>query len=205
MSSSFLGIDVVDGTLTGADISDNTVGVNDIGSQQVASDEVLNDSLLQSDIRSGAVTSDEVLDNSLIGADINESSLNLPQTPTTTNFTPGSASLPSNSTLTQVASKSLPAGAYSITATVHGDVNTFFEGDHIITLYCELRNGTGFPSAAGRTAARYSMATPSRGRSRSSAERRFRAAAAPSACGADPQANEFVEGQMMITRIDGFF
>ncbi len=75
---SFLGVDVVDGSLTGADVQDNSLQFNDIGSQSVGSDEVLNDSLLQSDIRAGAVTSDEVLDNSLTGADINESALNLP-------------------------------------------------------------------------------------------------------------------------------
>ena len=75
---SFLGADVVDGSLTGADVQDNSLQFNDIGSQSVGSDEVVNDSLLQSDIRAGAVTGDEVLDNSLTGADINESALNLP-------------------------------------------------------------------------------------------------------------------------------
>ena len=73
--STFLGADVVDGSLTGADISDNTIGVNDIGSQQVASDEVLNDSLLQSDIRAGAVTGDEVLDDSLTSDDIQQGAI----------------------------------------------------------------------------------------------------------------------------------
>ncbi len=76
--STFLGVDVVDGTLTGADIQDNSLAAADIGSQQIGSDEVQNDSLLQSDIRAGAVTGDEVLDNSLTGADINEPALNLP-------------------------------------------------------------------------------------------------------------------------------
>jgi hypothetical protein len=73
--STFLGADVVDGSLTGADIQDESIGAADIGSQQVGPDEVLNDSLLQSDIRAGAVTSDEVLDNSLFGVDVQDGSL----------------------------------------------------------------------------------------------------------------------------------
>jgi hypothetical protein len=69
------GNDVAGDTLDGFNIANGSIGVADIGSQQVASDEVLNDSLLQSDIRAGAVTNDEVLDNSLTGTDINESTL----------------------------------------------------------------------------------------------------------------------------------
>jgi hypothetical protein len=88
--STFLGVDVVDGTLTGADVSDtsslgsaeigeegllfnNTLNVNDIGSQSVGADEVANNSLLSSDIASQAVGSDEVTNNSLNDEDISQS------------------------------------------------------------------------------------------------------------------------------------
>jgi hypothetical protein len=200
---SFLGADVVDGSLTGTDIADNSVGVNDIGSQQVGSDEVLNDSLLTSDIRSQAVASDEVADNSLTGTDINESTLNLPQVPTTTTFASGSATR-IDDTLTQIASRSLSAGSYSLTATVHGRVDTYFSGDHTVTLYCEARNGSGFIGAATDRSVLIDAGE---------IDRTIPIVAGlqvPSGGGSvsvwcSSQAAELVDAQMMITRIDGFF
>jgi hypothetical protein len=142
---SFLGVDVVNGSLTGADVADNTIGVSDIGSQQVGSDEVLNDSLLTSDIRSGAVASDEVFDNSLTGTDINESTL----APTTT-ATFGSLTTPSSldDTFKKVGTKSLPAGSYAVIATANTNHGTPFAGDQVRDMVCELRNGTSFIGGA---------------------------------------------------------
>ena len=150
--ANILGVDIVDNNLTGVDIRDSSIFANDIGSQQVASDEVANDSLLQSDIRAGAVTSDEVLDNSLTGADISESSLNLPATTTGTFAGQGGVSLADNGTFAKVTSKSLPAGSYAIAATANVAVR--IGGDPGNTEYrdttCELRGTNGAYIGGGR-------------------------------------------------------
>jgi hypothetical protein len=158
--STFLGVDVVDGTLTSADIqnfslgngdfltgsvdsrvlTDNSVGVSDIGSQQVASDEVLNNSLLSSDISSQAVGSDEVTDNSLTGTDINESALNMPPTTTAGFTTVGVTGL--QDAFTKVASKFLAAGSYAVTATANTETQGIINNGGITDVGCELRNST---------------------------------------------------------------
>ena len=203
---SFLGVDVVDGSLTGADISDNTIGVNDIGSQQVASDEVLNDSLLQSDIRAGAVTGDEVLDNSLTGTDINESALSMPPT-TTTTFASAVGQLDFNNVLGQWGRKDLPAGSYSVVATVHLWVGGPSAGDRVGTAYCELRNSAG-GFMGGATDRRVVPEDDRIDRSLT-----INGGVQVPAGGGDVSLwcrsqfgnDEHIESQLMITRLDGFF
>jgi hypothetical protein len=149
--STFLGADVVDGTLTGADIQDNSIGVNDIGSQQVASDEVQNDSLLQSDIRAGAVTGDEVLDNSLTGVDIDESALNLaPVSTTTFAGISGPIVLGSEYGFVKVMSKTVQPGSWAVVATVNSTAPDVHIGNELaaVDLVCELRKGSGYIGGA---------------------------------------------------------
>jgi hypothetical protein len=145
--STFLGADVVDGTLTSADL----------GSGSVGSDEVANDSLLQSDIRAGAVTNDEVLNNTLIGADVqdntltgadvNESTLSMPPTTTASFQGVTTGGLPFDGSFGNVATRSLPAGSYALTATVNTTSNAP-SFDDIYTVVCELRNGNAFIGGA---------------------------------------------------------
>jgi hypothetical protein len=197
---SFLGVDVVDGSLTGADVADtSSLGPNDIFEEILS----FNNTLIASDIATGAVGTDEVQNDSLTGADINEGSLSLPAT-TTTNFAAGSVTLNASDPLTVVAARFLPAGAYSVTATVHGTVGTFISGDHTVTLYCELRNGGSFIGAGTDRSVLIDAGTIDR------TIPIVGGAQVPAGGGTvslwcDSQANEPVEGQMMITRIDGFF
>jgi hypothetical protein len=202
-NGSLTGADIFDNTIGGADITNESIGAADIGSQQVGPDEVLNDSLLQSDIRAGAVTGDEVLDNSLTGTDINESTLNLPKVPTTTTFASGSETFIPD-TLTQIASKSLSAGSYSLTATVHGVADVFFQGDHTVTLYCEARSGSNFIGAAEDRSVlidggRIDRTIPI------VAGVQVPAGGGSVSVWCRSQGDSLVEAQMMITRIDGFF
>jgi hypothetical protein len=214
---SFLGVDVVDGSLTGADVSDNTIGVNDIGSQQVASDEVVNDSLLQSDIRAGAVTNDEVLDNTLIsadindnsltGADVNESTLNLPQTPTTTTFASAVGQLDPNDQIGQWGLKFVPAGSYSVVATVHMWVGGPSSGDRVGTAYCELRNPAG-SFIGGATDRRVVLEDDRIDRSltvNGGAQVPAGGGYISLHCRSQFGNEEHIETQLMITRLDGFF
>lgn len=199
------GADITNGALTGADISDNTIGVNDIGSQQVASDEVLNDSLLQSDIRAGAVTGDEVLDNSLTGADINESTLSTPPSTTATFAAPPGAVAISDA-FTKIVGRNLPAGSYAVIATAN--IRSFFPfaGDQIRDTACELRNGAGF--IGGATDRRV---IPNGDNVRVSLSMNGGAQVPGGGgevslwCRYQGGNAEFVYGQMMIIRLDGFF
>ena len=108
----------------------------------MGADEVVNDSLLQSDIRAGAITNDEVLDNSLIGADIDESTLTSTATATFGFVT--STVLPNNGSFAKVASKNLSGGAYAVTAYVNMNSGAPFDNDHVVSAGCELRNGNTF-------------------------------------------------------------
>jgi hypothetical protein len=102
--STFLGADVVDGTLTSADIKDGSLG--------------------NGDLLSGSVDGRVVTDNSLTGTDVNESSLNMPPT-TTATFANGSATVGVADSLVKVASKTLPAGSWAIVATANMDTVAF--------------------------------------------------------------------------------
>jgi hypothetical protein len=214
---SFLGVDVVDGSLTGADISDNTIGVNDIGSQQVGPDEVINDSLLQSDIRAGAVSNDEVLDNTLIsadvndnsltGADINESTLNLPQTPTTATFAGPPGPVPVTDAFAKIVGKNLPAGSYAITATANIAHTIVAAGSR--DTVCELRNGTTFIGGASDRRDKLSGETSTISLSMNGGAQVPGGGGEVSLwCryqGATGSFTSFQYGQMMIIRLDGFF
>jgi hypothetical protein len=141
--------DLAPGSVGTSEVANGSIGTGDIGSGGVGSDEVVNDSLLQSDIRANAVTNDEVLDNTLTGADINESSLSLPQTPTTATFaSTGFTDLLDNDTFTKVVGKQLPAGSYAVTATANVDGPAVAGADFDRDTTCELRNGTGFIGGA---------------------------------------------------------
>jgi hypothetical protein len=211
---SFLGVDVVDGSLTGADISDNSIGVNDIGSQQVASDEVLNDSLLQSDIRAGAVTNDEVLDNTLVsadvndnsltGTDINESTLNLPQTPTTATFASCSSCTGLTDAFNQVVSKTLPAGSWAVAATANISHALPLPGDPIEETVCELRNGSGF--IGGATNARQVDQGGLKSTMSMNGGAQVPAGGGPVSlyCKNTPSGGTVSYAQMMFIRLDGF-
>jgi hypothetical protein len=72
---SFLGSDVVDGTLTGADIADFSLTEDDVATGTLGGVVIKNDSLLSNDIKDGTLTGADVADNSLTGADIDESTL----------------------------------------------------------------------------------------------------------------------------------
>jgi hypothetical protein len=216
---SFIGDDVIDGTLTGADISNNTVGVNDIGTFGVGSDEVVNDSLLQSDIQANAVTNDEVLnntlvsadvnDNTLTGADINESTLNMPPSTTATFAGQGNVTLPGNSTFGKVTSKVLPAGNYAIAATANVQVNFGGEPDlrYQRETFCELRNHAGAFIGGARDR------RVIRGVDVNTVSLSMNGGTAVPAGGGEvglycrfqdfPQ--PIADGQMMIIRLDGFF
>jgi hypothetical protein len=79
------GADITNGSLTGADVFDNTLGGADITNNSVASADVKDDSLTNADIQNfslgngdfltGSVDSRVATDNSLTGADVDESTL----------------------------------------------------------------------------------------------------------------------------------
>jgi hypothetical protein len=144
--STFLGADIVDGSLTGADVATDSLSGDDIYEPGL----LFHNTITANDIGTGAVGSDEVTDNSLTGADINESTLNLPQTPTTATFAgPSSAvNLNNDGSFTKVVGKNLPAGSWAITATANLSSGVAFTQDNVRDAVCELRNGSGFIGGA---------------------------------------------------------
>jgi hypothetical protein len=136
---SFIGEDVIDGTLTGADVADtSSLGPNDIREESL----LFGDTLLQSDLATDSVASDEVEDDSLTGADINESTLAVPPSyPPATIFSGGHVDLPDNNGFTQVATRTMPPGNYTVvaTATFDGAARTG-GGPDIRQVDCELRS-----------------------------------------------------------------
>ncbi len=135
---SFIGEDVIDGTLTGNDVADtSSLGPSDIREESL----LFNNTLIASDIAAGAVGSDEAADNSLTGADINESTLDLSPVSTTTFVGATGVVLPNS--FVRVAYKDLPEGSWAITATAN--TATFgLNTDHTSDAVCELRNGSSF-------------------------------------------------------------
>jgi len=112
---SFLGVDVVDGTLTGDDVADtSSLGPLEIREEFLT----FNDTLLDSDLATGSVGSDEVDDNSLTGADINEATLSLPSSGTPVGFRAASdVALSDANQPTQVINLNVPQGNYTVAAT----------------------------------------------------------------------------------------
>jgi hypothetical protein len=167
---SFLGVDVVDGSLTGDDLANtsslgtqdiheeellfnNTLNSSDIGAGAVGTSEVADGSLTgfdimdgfigQGELADGAVNSAKTADNSLTGTDINESTLNMPPT-TTATFSGATGEIrSSDGGFKKVNSRNLPAGSYAVVATVNLDVFPGGAGTHVTSAICELRNGTG--------------------------------------------------------------
>ncbi len=138
---SFLGVDVVDGTLTGDDVADTS----SLGPQEIHEEFlVFNDTLVDTDLATGSVGSDEVDDNSLTGADINESTLSLPASSSgPASFRAASnVAMNDNGSLTQVLTTSLPPGAWAVSATATTSGVSFNGGGPAVRdVYCELQSG----------------------------------------------------------------
>jgi hypothetical protein len=221
------GADITNGSLTGADVFDNTIGAADVTNNSLTGSDVANtsslgtddiheeelvfhDTLVASDIGTGAVRSDEVLDNSLTGADINEGSLNMPPTTTTTFASQGNVSVPDNGTFAKVTSKSLAAGSYAIVATAN--VQIFMGGSgnppHRDTA-CELRGTDGGFIGGGRDRRSYPT------QETTTVSLSMNGGAQVPAGGGEvglycryQEGGSFsrtADGQIMITKIDGFF
>ena len=69
-ANEWTGDNVVDGSLSGADIQDLSLGTNDYGIGSVFGSRIKDDGVLGSHLVNGTVTRDDVEDNSLTGADI---------------------------------------------------------------------------------------------------------------------------------------
>ena len=135
---SFIGEDVIDGTLTGADVADtSSLGPNDIREESL----LFGDTLVQSDLATDSVASDEVEDDSLTGADIDETTLAVSANNPATYFAGGNTALPDNGGFAQVATRAMPAGNYTVmaTATFDGAARTG-GGPDIRQVDCELRS-----------------------------------------------------------------
>jgi hypothetical protein len=140
----FLGADVVDGTLTGDDVSDDsTLGPADIHEEFLA----FGDTLIQSDLATDSVASDEVEDDSLTGADINENTLSLPAQDPAGFAGANDVALPDNNSYTPVVTKALPQGNYAVTATVTFSGVSFNGGGPAVrNVGCRIQN----PSNSGQ-------------------------------------------------------
>src|SRR5215211_2647898 len=99
---------------TGANIIDESLTTADIK----------NVSLGNGDFLTGSVDSRAATDNSLTGTDINESTLNMPPTTTATFAGRGNVPVAVDGAFTKVTSKSLPAGSYAIAATATVQMDT---------------------------------------------------------------------------------
>jgi hypothetical protein len=147
--STFLGADVVDGTLTGDDVADtSSLGPQDIHEEALS----FNNTLLASDLADDSVGTDEVEDNSLTGADINESTLSLPNSYPPASFVAASdVALNDAGQLTQVVTKTLPPGAYTVSATANFKGVSFNGGGPAVRdAYCELRSGGSYAGGRAR-------------------------------------------------------
>ena len=137
---SFLGVDVVDGTLTGDDVADTS----SLGPQEIREEFLtFNDTLVDSDLATGSVGSDEVDDNSLTGADINEATLALPSTATPVGFRAAAdVALSDANQPTQVINLNVPQGNYTVAATATFSGVSFNGGGPAIrSVDCRIRSG----------------------------------------------------------------
>jgi len=136
---SFLGVDVVDGTLTGDDVADTS----SLGPQEIREEFLtFNDTLVDSDLATGSVGSDEVDDNSLTGADINEATLSLPSSANPVGFRAASdIALSDANQPTQVINLNVPQGNYTVAATATFSGVSFNGGGPAIrSVDCRLRS-----------------------------------------------------------------
>jgi len=128
------GGEVTNESLTTADIKNFSLGNGDFltGSvdsraatdNSLTSDDIKNFSLGNGDFLTGSVDSRAATDNSLTGTDINESTLNMPPTTTATFAGRGNVPVAVDGAFTKVTSKSLPAGSYAIAATATVQMDT---------------------------------------------------------------------------------
>jgi hypothetical protein len=148
--SNFLGADVVDGTLTGSDVSDNsTLTGSDIAEGTLS----FQNALQTGDIGTGAIRSDEIANTSIAGLDIindtltgvqiNEASLNLPLS--TVGFA-GGGPVTLEGGLHKIAGKTLSQGVYAVVATVNTTVDP--QGSTARSPRPAASSGTGTASSA---------------------------------------------------------
>jgi hypothetical protein len=141
---SFIGDDIVDETITGADVADTS----SLRSDDIF-EEALNfsNTLGRTDLATGSVGSDEVLDNALTGADINEASL----APTTTaTFANPNTGVQIRDAFTHVVSRSVPAGNYAVWAVANLSTGVIISSS-VRDTACELRsNGNWIGGATDR-------------------------------------------------------
>ncbi len=137
-------------TVGSTDIIDGQVKSVDIGNNEIQSGDVKDNSINTFDVHSFLGV--DVVDNTLTGADINESTLNLPQTPTTATFAgQGNVQLDNNDQFTTIVTRNLPAGSYAIAATANiQTANTVNVAEGSYEAFCELRNHSGAFIGGGR-------------------------------------------------------
>jgi hypothetical protein len=196
---SFIGEDVIDGTLTGADVANtSSLGTQDIGEEGL----FFNNTLIASDIASGAVGSDEVADDALTGNDINESTL----APTTTATFAGSTNAFSlSSGFTKISSKTLPAGSWAAVATANSIASFPNASGGFSDFTCELRNGNSF--MGGATDRRYMQPDAITKRSLSLNGGAFIGAGGAEVslwCLSQTGGEVVASSQIMLIRLDGF-
>jgi hypothetical protein len=200
--STFLGADVVDGTLTGADVADtSSLAGSDIHEEVL----LFNNTLNSNDLGTGSVGTDEAQNDSLTGADINESSLSMPPT-TTVGFAGFSSQVIVGSGMTLITSKNLSPGDYAAVATVNIE-DYPGTGDSNVNMICELRGPGGFVGGVrdrrledGGELAWRSLSMNGGVHVTSSGT------GVGLYCSSDSAGTTAAQyGQIMITRIDGFF
>jgi hypothetical protein len=149
-NESLTGADVTNATLDGNDVRDSSLTGADVAPGGLHGTDVADGSLVDLDIANESLTGGDIKNDRLTGDDINESTLNLPQNPTTATFagvTPD-VNFPNNGTMAKVASKNLSAGSYALIGTMNSASYYPYGGDQVREDVCELRNGTGFIGGA---------------------------------------------------------
>ena len=224
--------DIVNDEVTTADVRDDNLAfgglyAQDLGPGSVGTSEVANNSLGNGDFLTGSVDSRVLTDNSvtsadvqlstlqgadvaantLTGADIDESSLSLPQTPTTNTFAgPSSAvGLNDDASFTKVVGKNLAAGSYAITATANTSSGASFGQDNTRDTVCELRNGGSYIGGAADRRTIPDGQFVKRTLSMNGGAQVPAGGGEVSLWCKAQGAFETVDAQMMIIRLDGFF
>jgi len=150
-ANEWTGANIIDESLTGADIKNGAVSGGEVTNESLTTADIKNFSLGNGDFLTGSVDSRAATDNSLTGTDINESTLNMPPTTTATFAGRGNVPVAVDGAFTKVTSKSLPAGSYAIaaTATVQMDTPAVLKTYYLDT-GCELRDTNGAFIGGGR-------------------------------------------------------
>ena len=92
---------------------------------------ITDNSVTSADVQLSTLQGADVAANTLTGADIDESSLSLPQTPTTATFAgpPSAVSLNNDASFTKVVGRTLAAGSYAIDS----------DGEHVLRSFLWTR------------------------------------------------------------------